>query len=192
MNAFTQRIQSGCYPIHAMHYCRYTYQWQCAYYGLNFGWRAAETAALPQPSVHPSEPWTRAVSVVNRESGPPAARPAPPRPGSLTCRMQMCPIFEKPCDFSRLAKTQPKGTGRTEGCGSVAESAARQPPVSVSLRLVGVSGKGKTHFKRPTKIVDFVDISRENRFAVDTLALAIGGWDVTERDGLDGKGRDGM
>ena len=43
------------------------------------------------------------------------------------------------------------------------------------------------------------DISRENSFAVNTLALANGEWDVTERDeigrngmGLDGKGRDSM
>ena len=45
----------------------------------------------------------------------------------------------------------------------------------------------------------YVDISRENSFAVNTLALASGGWDMTERDGtgrkgtgLDGKGRDGI
>ena len=44
-----------------------------------------------------------------------------------------------------------------------------------------------------------MDIFRENRFAVNTLALASGGWDVTERDSrrprgtvLVGKGRDGM
>ena len=58
---------------------------------------------------------------------------------------------------------------------------------------MGVSGMVNIHFKRLTKIADSVDISRENRFAANTLALASGGWNVMERDetGRRGTGRGG-
>ena len=46
----------------------------------------------------------------------------------------------------------------------------------------------KIHFLRLKKITESVDISRENRFAVNTLVMASGGWDVTERDGTGRRG----